>query len=205
MTDFDFDCKEKKIIARGAYHKKNGSKSKGCSLPHDGENPKKLNGPVKTVTLDRPMEWKEFRAMAGDQQRMYLERCMDLYGASAGMLAQMFGVTPTSVGTRLRALGVKPRSRTYQPSKEQRAMWAAFCGGVVGGQPGEPKPEPALKPEPTLEEKVEQKTQALTTHRATTIPVSELDALRQELEFYKRAYNELLDRLTGVLRVDKAG
>jgi len=202
MTDFDFDCKEKKAIARGAYHRKNGSKSKGCSLPHDGENPKKLNGPVKTVALDRPMKWKEFRALNEATQHIYLERCMDLYGASAGMLAQMFGVTPTSVGARLRALGVKPRSRTYQSSKEQRAMWEAFCGGVVGGQPGEQKPEPE---EPTLEEKVEQKMQTLAVHYTTTIPVSELDALRQELEFYKRAYNELLDRLTGPARVDKAG
>ena len=49
MNDFDFDVLQKKRIARGAYHRKNGSKSKRCTLPSDyltAAEKRKLNGEV---------------------------------------------------------------------------------------------------------------------------------------------------------------
>ena len=188
MTDFDFDCKEKKRIAQGAFHKKNGSKSKGCSLPHDGMSAKKLNGPVKTVNLDRPMKWKEFCGMPEDMQRMYLERCMELYGVSLRMLCDMFGMSRTPVYNRMAALGVARHEKRFRPSAAQRVMWETFCNGVVGGQP-EPAPEEKTK------QTIEQKTQTPAGTYVPFVPAAELDALRMELEFYKRAYNDLLDRL----------
>ena len=155
MTDFDFDCKEKKRIAQGAYHRKNGSKSKGCHLPHEdltAAEQKKLNGPVKTVDLDRPMTWKALKALPEDKRKLYLERLMDLYGVSKNKLARMLGIAPgylCQVCAQMR-LDVN-RGKHYHMTKQQDAMWEAFCGGVVGGKPGEPKPGEPKPEEPKPE------------------------------------------------------
>ena len=63
MHDFDYDAMQKKRIARGAMHMKRGSKSKKCSLPHDGLTAaqlRRLNGPVSTYKMDEPMDWEGF-------------------------------------------------------------------------------------------------------------------------------------------------
>ena len=142
MNDFDFDAMQKKRIAQGARHKKNGSKSHGCTLPSDlltEAQKRKLNGPVVTLKLDEPMTWKDFKGLPEDKQRLYLERLKELYQPSCSMLGQMFGVTLASVSRRLGQLGVAPaysRTSGIRPSETDRAKWDAFCNGVVGGKPG---------------------------------------------------------------------
>lgn len=161
MHDFDYDAMQKKRIARGAMHMKNGSKSKKCSLPHDGLTPaqlRRLNGPVSTYKLDEPMTRESFGAMPKDLQKKYLEYLQETYRANDTMIGKMFGVTNGAVYLIRKRLGVASNGTTRLSAKETEirdAKWEAFCNGVVGGKPGEPG-EPK---EESVEDVVEQSEQ----------------------------------------------
>lgn len=71
MNDFDFENMQKKRIAQGARHRVCGSKSKKCSLPSDlltAAQKRKLNGPVESYDMGRPMSWDRFTVMPRDLQ-----------------------------------------------------------------------------------------------------------------------------------------
>ena len=58
------------------------------------------------------------------------------------MLGKMFGVTGVSVCRMRNALGIKAMGQSKMTHDEvavRDAKWDAFCNGVVGGKPGEPK------------------------------------------------------------------
>lgn len=142
MTDFDYDVMQKKRTAAGAYHRKGGSKSRKCTLPSDHlteAQKRKLNGPVITVNLNQPIGWQEFKALNSDSlKKSYLINLLNTYKPSARMLGEMLGVSLPTVTKELRRLGlpVNTNSPLYHGSEEfktKRAMWAAFCNGVVGG------------------------------------------------------------------------
>ena len=139
MHDFDYDAMQKKRIAKGAIHKKNGSKNKRCSLPHDGLTPaqlRRLNGPVHTYKLDEPMTWGEFKAMPEDLQKKYILNLQELYRANDTMLGKMFGVGGHAVYKWRARLEIGSLGKARLKTKERDilyAKWDAFCNGVVGG------------------------------------------------------------------------
>lgn len=145
MHDFDYDAMQKKRIARGASHMKRGSKSKKCTLPSDyltAAQKRRLNGPVSTYKLDEPMSWESFKAMPEDLQKKYILNLQETYQANNDMLGKMFGVTGVSVCRMRHALGVSAMGQSKMTRDEvavRDAKWDAFCNGVVGGKPGEPK------------------------------------------------------------------
>lgn len=56
MNDFDYDCLQKKRLARQARYRKCGSKSRKCPLPTDNmtqEEWKERCGEVLTIKLNR--------------------------------------------------------------------------------------------------------------------------------------------------------
>ena len=143
MHDFDYDAMQKKRIARGASHMKRGSKK--CTLPSDyltAAQKRRLNGPVSTYKLDEPMNWESFKAMPEDLQKKYILNLQETYQANNDMLGKMFGVTGVSVCRMRHALGVSAMGQSKMTRDEvavRDAKWDAFCNGVVGGKPGEPK------------------------------------------------------------------
>ena len=143
MHDFDYDAMQKKRIARGASHMKHNRK--GCSLPSDyltTAQKRRLNGPVSTYKLDEPMSWESFKAMPEDLQKKYILNLQETYQANNDMLGKMFGVTGVSVCRMRNALGIKAMGQSKMTHDEvavRDAKWDAFCNGVVGGKPGEPK------------------------------------------------------------------
>ena len=145
MHDFDYDAMQKKRIARGASHMKRGSKSKKCTLPSDyltAAQKRRLNGPVSTYKLDEPMSWESFKAMPEDLQKKYILNLQETYQANNDMLGKMFGVTGVSVCRMRHALGIGAIGQSKMTRDEvavRDAKWDAFCNGVVGGKPGEPK------------------------------------------------------------------
>ena len=145
MHDFDYDAMQKKRIARGASHMKRGSKSKKCTLPSDyltAAQKRRLNGPVSTYKLDEPMSWESFKAMPEDLQKKYILGLQEMYQANDEMIAKLFGKSDVTVGEHRKRLGLNPigKSRMTRDEKAIRdAKWDAFCNGVVGGKPGEPK------------------------------------------------------------------
>ena len=143
MHDFDYDAMQKKRIAHGAAHMKHNRK--GCSLPSDyltAAQKRRLNGPVSTYKLDEPMNWESFKAMPEDLQKKYILNLQETYQANNDMLGKMFGVTGVSVCKMRHALGVSAMGQSKMTRDEvavRDAKWDAFCNGVVGGKPGEPK------------------------------------------------------------------
>lgn len=151
MNDFDFDVMQKKNIARGAYHRKGGSKSKKCSLPSDNltaAQKRALNGPVTTVKLGQPMTWEGYKTLSDTLKKEYLEDLIACYQVSGNELSKMFGCASSTMSLELRRLGVRARkgSRTEDIIRH-KAKWAAFCNGVVGGAPRTSGREKKQEPE----------------------------------------------------------
>ena len=100
MSDFEYEVLQKKRLARQAQYRKNGSKSKKCSLSTDymtRSQWKRKCGEVMTYNLGQPMEWKAFKALPERIQKEYLSKLIDTYKASATDLARMFHVTSQTV------------------------------------------------------------------------------------------------------------
>lgn len=92
MNDFDYDCMQKKRIARGAFAHIRWKRG-GCTLPSDlltAKQRKEKNGEVKSYNISRPMPWCEFKVVPDDLKREYL-RNMQSYGAAATYLADEMG------------------------------------------------------------------------------------------------------------------
>lgn len=66
MSDFEYDCWQRKRLAQQAKYRKCGSKSKKCSMSTDHMTQKQWkerNGKVVTVNLNQPITWDEFKAL----------------------------------------------------------------------------------------------------------------------------------------------
>ena len=142
MTDFEYDVLCKRRIARSAFAKKGGSKSKSCKLPHEYLSKKeiaKMNGAVKNWNLNAPMSWSCFKEMPYDLQLEYVLKLRSEYNVNGGALAKMFGINQSTVNNYF-AYGnpsLRDEGRRRQMNDEQAAAWEKFCKG-----------DPAKKPEP---------------------------------------------------------
>lgn len=107
MNDFDYDCMQKKRIARGAFAHINRKRG-GCSLPSDTiteKQRKEKNGEVKSYNITRPMPLEEFKEMLDDLKREYL-RNMQSCGAAATYLADEMGCCSATIREYGEKLGV---------------------------------------------------------------------------------------------------
>ena len=131
MTDFDYDVYLKKRTARGYRNKKNGSKSKRCSLASDGMTQKQWkerNGEVMSYNLSEPMSWETFKTMPIDLQTEYVKGLRDKYGTTATDLAKFFDCVPSTVTKyckRVLDVEFRPGQRM---TKAQREAFVDFCG-----------------------------------------------------------------------------
>lgn len=134
MHDFDYDALQKKRLARNAKYKKNGSKSKKCTLPSDYLSRKereKMNGEVKNFNLKKKYSWYEFTAMPSDIQKEYLERLRDIYGATMTEISvELFGVSQTTLADYSknhgrRFAGIFPKGKR-QRTDDQVNKWKEF-------------------------------------------------------------------------------
>lgn len=150
MTEFEFDCLQRKRLANQAKYKKNGSKSKMCSLPSDNltaAQRRKLNGEVKVymTNYDQPISWKFFKSLSIEDQRGYLKNISDNFKVRGTDVAALFGVSATvfsdynkknALGFEIHrggAVSASERNRFYrhfsfvpdEPASEQKLSVAA--------------------------------------------------------------------------------
>lgn len=152
---------EKKRIARGSFAKKNGSRSKRCSLPSDKltkKEWKERNGAVLTYNLSRPMDWKTFKKMPALLQREYLENLSKDHKGRSKDIADMFGTSATNLAnyvyTHEHLKGaLKRTTRTYVAPE-----WEAFLSKADSG-PSKPSVDSAVS-EPAEAPPSEQETPA---------------------------------------------
>lgn len=131
MTDFDYEVKEKRRIASGARHRKCGSKSKRCTLPHERLTPtelKRRNGEVKTYNLSGPMSWGTFCQLPPELAREYILKLRKEYHVSCRKIAEMLGVGHSTLNIRLNVMGIDTSDKTFMSATEKK-RWADFCNG----------------------------------------------------------------------------
>lgn len=100
MTDFDYEVRARKLLARQSRYRKCGSRTRYVALPSDGMTQKQWkekNGKVVSYSMNKPMDWNQFRMISGEMQTDYIKRLQEDYGANAHMLSEMFGVSPFTV------------------------------------------------------------------------------------------------------------
>lgn len=149
MTDFEYDCLQKKRIARQALHRKNGSKSHRCPMSTDymtEKQWKERNGKVVSVSFNKPTSWNNFKELSKETQEEYLRNLSTTYGANATNLAEMFDVSVSTIRRHIQSAGLDIKFHVgHSMNGEQRTAWDVFLGSAAL-QPI-PQPEPATRRE----------------------------------------------------------
>ena len=149
MNDIEFilkeDIKKKKQAGSGYRYKKNGSKSKKCSLPSDHLSKKeieKMNGECKVYNLSEKMSYSNFCAMPFDLQVKYLEMLRDKFGARQVDIAKMMNVAPSTFAShRYKFLNNKPVFPSSNRSKLDKEAWNKFINGEEAENAVETEPD----------------------------------------------------------------
>ena len=130
MNDFEYDVMVRKRIARGAFNRKRGSKSKKCSLPSDhltDSQWKKMNGDVIVFNMDSPVLWADFRRLSQPTQKEYLDSLAQRYHASGSAVAKMMGVSlPTFYKHCNRMDYHMDGNKGHRMNAAEKAAWQAF-------------------------------------------------------------------------------
>ena len=94
---FEQDVRERSKMKTGAFHKKNGSKSRKCTMPSDHLTPtqrKKLSGECMSIKMNEPYyDWKSFKDLSTETQRNYILGLVVDHQARSKDVAEMLGVS----------------------------------------------------------------------------------------------------------------
>lgn len=131
---FQQTSRERKRIGAGAYARKNGSRTRKCTLPSDNMTTgqiKKRNGEIMEYKLNQPMKWKEFKSMPEDLQKEYIKKLASEKKARSVDIAEMLGVHKNYFSKHARTLfqGETPFTGTHQVNQSQE--WRDFIEGNI--------------------------------------------------------------------------
>lgn len=155
MNDFDYDVLQRKRSTYGARYKKNGSKSRKCTLPQDTMSAaelKRRNGNMNTFNLSKPMGWETFKAMHDDLKCEYIVSLREKFNANGSRIARMMGVCESTMLALIRELGLAEKTHRNM-SRAQLAAWDAFCNPQPVVIPDEPCEVEEEKPVEAIPEK----------------------------------------------------
>lgn len=133
--------KERNSMRHGAFARKDGSKSKRCSLPSDNLSPaqkRKLNGPIESINLNQTMTFIELKGVSPSLQSAYLHHLVDDLGARRMDLEEMLGVSTPTLSRLFRAMPDPPTfKKRGKGSRQADPRWVEF----IGAQVSDPAPE----------------------------------------------------------------
>lgn len=124
---FKSDVYERKQMTYGSKHKKNGSKSKKCTLPSDyltKKEKEKMNGEVKKYIIGKPIDADTFKSYPAEIKQEYIITTCAYYQASCYALAGVLPINGYHFDEIVRVdnLNVSTKSpgsfRTYALKKE---------------------------------------------------------------------------------------
>lgn len=132
MTDeryiFNETVNERSKMKRGAAHRKNGSKSKKCTMPSDhltAKEKKKLNGECRMIKMNRPYkDWNQFKKLSESVKYSYISGLVEDYGARACDICEMFGISYQTLYDEFKRWSIPTK-----PFKKKRNMderWLDF-------------------------------------------------------------------------------
>ena len=163
--EFYRDVQSKKVLAASSRRKKNGSRSKKCTLPSDNLTNKQLrerNGDTIVYNLTKPMWWTDFKRLPKHAQEEYLSFLCNNFSVTATDVAKMFGVVASTVLKYIESQNLSIHFRRGQRmTRVQKEKWNRF-----------------LMPEPILEQDVSE------------VTVTEPEELVQESEMAGTANGE---------------
>lgn len=135
MTDFDYDCLQRKKLAAQARYRRRGNKSKKCTLLSDRLTQKQWKercGPLITYNLNQPMYWADFKNLPVDVQTDYITNLQNKYGATAIDLGNMFGVRALAVRKHVESHDLDVKfCRGRAMSAENKVEWQKFLDGDI--------------------------------------------------------------------------
>ena len=140
MNDFEYDCYQKKVIARGAKHCKGTINRKGCTLPHEYLTKKEreqMNGELSTIQMNSPISWERFKTLPKDLQEEYLQRLMDSFGVGASIIGhELFGVSQSGLRKHINKYGLRVKARSGgRVSKAVYENWRSWLNGSTDLEP----------------------------------------------------------------------
>lgn len=165
MELIDYDVLDRKSLARAARYKKNGSKSKGCTLPSDrltAAQIRQRNGGLTVYQIGKPITWDTFKEYPLEMQKEYLKHFAKEHNCNAEMLANMMGckvATLQAYSHRKELSGIVVRKPTVEA---QMAFYRWLESQKSPVEPEEYAPEKSLAEEP---KKVEMPARAKSTIR----------------------------------------
>ena len=114
MNDIEFELnkenREKKNIGRNSKYMNRTGKGP-IRFPSDylsNKEKKKLNGPVISYDMGRPMTYANFRSMPQDLQKNYLDGIIEKFKPTIKNLSELFGISESTMYSRIKMLGVTP-------------------------------------------------------------------------------------------------
>jgi len=147
------DIKEKKSAGRGAFHKKNGSKSKRCKFPSDYLTKKEkmaMNGECVSYDMKKFYTYEEFKTFPDDIQLKYINSLINRYNVTVSAIAEeVFHITPTGLFKHLRKKELTQYLNKAPNSKSSIAIEGRARLIIAIEDANKPKEE--VVPEPVIE------------------------------------------------------
>lgn len=133
MNEYEYefvqDSKEKKNIGRNIKYK-NGTGKGPLKFPSDyltKKEKEKMNGPLNSYDMGKPMTYSKFKAMPDDLQKQYLQGMMDKFYPTQGAIAKLFGVSDVTVSLIMKRFNISPASKQgYHNKNFKREAWDAW-------------------------------------------------------------------------------
>lgn len=152
MTDAEFcfkeDVRNRSIVKKGVIHKKNGSKSRKCTLPSDyltASQKKKRNGECFNMRMNEPIrDWKVFRSYPENLQAEYLNNLVTTYDARRCDVAEMLGISASMLHVVCKSYPTPvafPRGGNRNMSEKFRAFLNPVTSPETPVETDIPKPE----------------------------------------------------------------
>lgn len=181
MTDerytFNETVSERSKMKRGAAHRKNGSKSKKCTMPSDhltAKEKKKLNGECRMIKMNRPYkDWKQFKKLSESVKYSYISGLIEDYGARACDICEMFGISYQTLYDEFKRWSIP-----MKPFKKKRNMDERWLDFIT-------KPEvveTVVKPKKTDAEILKERFDITVEEPATQEPVEEIKVEEEPVE-----------------------
>ena len=155
MNDYEYefkqDIKEKKNIGRNSKYMNRTGKGP-IKFPSDylsNKEKKKLNGPVTSYDMGKPMSYEQLIMMPEDLQRLYLQGLMDKFHPSQRALAELFGCSKNRIAYRMREFGIKPAGESHgdkNPYFDAEAWDAWIADGKIPETKNEYEPKETVAP-----------------------------------------------------------
>lgn len=151
MELIDYDVRDRKSLARAAKYKKNGSKSKRCTLPSDrltDAQLRKRNGGLNVYQIGKPVSWKEFKKYPLEIQKEYLSHFAEKHKCNVAMLAKMMGCKKETLQAHTHRKGLSGIVVKQPTAEAQMAFYRWLESQKNPEEPEEVAPEKNVAEEP---------------------------------------------------------